>query len=166
MKVLRHGAQTNHGFIESPLRLIGRTGRCPTSTLSRRQKTLKVTSSIAARTVRCTCWSTAPIKVEGEGSGTPASMVARSAGNRRRKIHIGIDEKSLETGRPSSPPATWAMHRCCPSRWTRFRLIRRSANATADGAFRSASVQFELIAAPAASAMATSILMQTLKPEA
>lgn len=85
------------GFVESLLRLIGPDRAVPDfSTLSRRQKNLKV--NIPHR------GSDGPlhllidsigIKVEGEGEWN----ARKHGGSKRRvwrKIHIGIDEKSLE----------------------------------------------------------------------
>ncbi len=108
------------GFVESLLRLIGLDWAVPDfSTLSRRQKTLKVNipyrgsqgplhllidnealSAIGPRTMPN------GIKVEGEGEWN----ARKHGGPKRRvwrKIHIGIDEKKhWKSGLPSSPPAT------------------------------------------------------------
>ena len=117
------------GFVESLRRLLGLDWAVPDfSMLSRRQKTLKVNIPYRG--------SDGPlhllvdsigIKVEGEGGNvrTPVSMAARSAGSGARSTS-GSTRNPWKSGRPSSPPTTWAMHRCCPSCWTRSRQIRRS----------------------------------------
>ena len=85
------------GFVESLLRLIGLDWAVPDfSTLSRRQKTLKVNVPYRGSDgpLHLLVDSTG-IKVEGEGEWN-----ARKHGGAKRrvwrKIHIGIDEKSLE----------------------------------------------------------------------
>jgi hypothetical protein len=110
------------GFVESLLRLIGLDWAVPDfSTLSRRQKTLKVNIPYRGSDgpLHLLVDSTG-IKVEGEGEWN-----ARKHGGAKRrvwrKIHIGIDEKSWKSGRPSSPPATSAMRPCCPNCSTRSR---------------------------------------------
>ena len=85
------------GFVESLLRLIGLDWAVPDfSTLSRRQKTLKVNIPYrgSAGPLHLLVDSTG-IKVEGEGEWN----ARKHGGTKRRvwrKIHIGIDEKSLE----------------------------------------------------------------------
>ena len=85
------------GFVESPLRLTGLDWAVPDfSTLSRRQKTLKVKIPYRGSDgpLRLLVDSTG-IKVEGEGEWN----ARKHGGTKRRvwrKIHIGIDEKSLE----------------------------------------------------------------------
>ena len=85
------------GFVESLLRLIGLDWAVPEfSTLSRRQKTLKLNIPYRGSQgpLRLLIDSTG-IKVEGEGEWN-----ARKHGGMKRrvwrKIHIGIDEKTLE----------------------------------------------------------------------
>ena len=85
------------GFVESLLRLIGLDWAVPDfSTLSRRQKTLKVNIPYRGSDgpLHLLVDSTG-IKVEGEGEWN----ARKHGGTKRRvwrKIHIGIDEKSLE----------------------------------------------------------------------
>lgn len=93
------------GFGESLLRLIGLDWEVPDfSTLSRRQKTLKVNIPYRG--------SNGPlhllvdrtgIKVEGEGEW---KFRKRGGAKRRVNIHIGIDEKTWKSGLPSSLSAT------------------------------------------------------------
>ncbi len=85
------------GFVDSLLRLIGLDWVVPNfSTLSRRQKTLKVNIPYRGSDgpLHLLVDSTG-IKVEGEGEWN----ARKHGGSKRRvwrKIHIGIDEKSLE----------------------------------------------------------------------
>jgi hypothetical protein len=85
------------GFVESLLRLIGLISDVPDfSTLSRRQKTLKVNIPYRGSDgpLHLLVDSTG-IKVEGEGEWN----ARKHGGSKRRvwrKIHIGIDEKTLE----------------------------------------------------------------------
>ena len=85
------------GFVESLLRLVGLGWSVPDfSTLSRRQKTLKVNIPYRGSPgpLHLLIDSTG-IKVEGEGEWN----ARKHGGTKRRvwrKIHIGIDEKSLE----------------------------------------------------------------------
>ena len=85
------------GFVESLLRLVGLDWAVPNfSTLSRRQKTLKVNIPYRGSDgpLHLLIDSTG-IKVEGEGEWN----ARKHGGTKRRvwrKIHIGIDEKSLE----------------------------------------------------------------------
>ena len=85
------------GFVESLLRLIGLDWAVPDfSTLSRRQKTLKVNIPYRGSDgpLHLLVDSTG-IKVEGEGEWN----ARKHGGTKRRvwrKIHIGIDEKTLE----------------------------------------------------------------------
>lgn len=85
------------GFVESLLRLIGLDWAVPDfSTLSRRQKTLKVNIPVRGSDgpLHLLVDSTG-IKVEGEGEWN----ARKHGGSKRRvwrKIHVGIDEKSLE----------------------------------------------------------------------
>ena len=85
------------GFVESLLRLVGLDWAVPDfSTLSRRQKALKVNIPYrgSGGPLHLLIDSTG-IKVEGEGEWN----ARKHGGSKRRvwrKIHIGIDEKSLE----------------------------------------------------------------------
>jgi hypothetical protein len=85
------------GFVESLLRLIGLNWAVPDfSTLSRRQKTLKVDIPYrgSGGPLHLLIDSTG-IKVEGEGEWN----ARKHGGSKRRvwrKIHIGIDERTLE----------------------------------------------------------------------
>ena len=115
------------GFVGSLVRLTGLDWAVPDfSTLSRRQKTLTVDIPYrgSGGPFHLLIDSTG-INVEGEGEWN----ARRHGGTKRRvwrKIHIGIDEKHWNSGRPSSPPATSAMRQCCPSCSTRSQLSRRS----------------------------------------
>ncbi len=85
------------GFVESLLRLIGLNWAVPDfSTLSRRQKTLAVNIPYRGSNgpLHLLIDSTG-IKVEGEGEW----HARKHSGPKRRvwrKIHLGIDEKTLE----------------------------------------------------------------------
>ncbi len=98
MKVLSGMAlRQTTGFVESLLRLIGLDWAVPNfSTLSRRQKTLKVNIPYRGSQgpLHLLIDSTG-IKVEGEGEWN----AHKHGGPKRRvwrKIHIGIDEKTVE----------------------------------------------------------------------
>lgn len=112
------------GFVESVLRLVGLDWEVPNfSTLSRRQKTLKVNIPYRGSDgpLHLLIDSTG-IKVEGEGEWN----ARKHGGTKRRvwrKIHIGIDGKS---GLPSSPRARSATPPCCPICSIRSRPNRRS----------------------------------------
>src|SRR6056297_1063881 len=104
------------GFVESLLRLVGLDWAVPDfSTLSRRQKTLAVCIPYRGSQgplnllIDSTC-----IKAEGEGE-----WHARKHGGAKRrlwrKIHIGVDEQTLETVPSRLPGATSVTRRCCPS---------------------------------------------------
>jgi hypothetical protein len=116
------------GFVESLLQLIDLDWAVQNfSTLSRRQKTLKVNIPYlgSGGPLHLLIDSTG-IKVEGEGEWS----AHKHGGTKRcvwRKIHIGIDEQTLEIWAPSSPPETWATRPCCPSCSTRSHPIRKSA---------------------------------------
>ncbi len=115
------------GFVESLLRLIGLDWGVPDfSTLSRRQKTLKVNIPYRGSDgpLHLLVDSTG-IKVEGEGSGTRASMAAPNVGSGARSTS-GSTRKAWKSVRQRSPPATWATRRCCPSFLTRSRPSKRS----------------------------------------
>jgi Transposase DDE domain len=104
------------GFVESLLRLIDLDWAVPNfSTLSRRQMCLKVNIPYRASQGPLHLFiDSTGIKVEGEGEWN----ARKHDGTKRRvwrKIHIGIDEQTLKSGLPSSPPAMWATRSCCPS---------------------------------------------------
>jgi hypothetical protein len=93
-------------FVESLLLLVVRDWTVPDfSTLSRHQKTLKVNIPYRDLDGPLHLLVDSPgIKVEGEGEWN----APKHGGMKRRvwrKIHIGIDEKTLEIRLPSSPPA-------------------------------------------------------------
>jgi hypothetical protein len=125
------------GFVES---LIDLDWAVPNfSTLSCRQKSLKVNIPFrgSAGPLHLLIDSTG-IKVEGEGEWN----ARKHGGTKRRvwrKIHIrcpagewnirregGLTRKNWKSGRPSSPPATWATRPCCPNCSTRSRQTKRS----------------------------------------
>jgi hypothetical protein len=116
------------GFVESLLRLIGLDWAVPDfSTLSRRQKTLKVNIPYRGSQgpLHLLVDSTG-IKVEGEGEWN----ARKHGGSKRRvwrKIHIGIDEKTLEIRAAEFTTSDIGDAPCCPNSSTRSRPIRRSA---------------------------------------
>ena len=124
------------GFVESLLRLIGLDWAVPDfSTLSRRQKTLKV--SIPYRgsdgPLHLLVDSTG-IKVEGEGEWN-----ARKHGGAKRrvwrKIHIGIDEKSLEVRAAEFTTSGIGDAPILPELLDQIPPDQEIATVTADGAF-------------------------------
>ena len=104
------------GFVQSLLRLVGLDWATPDfSTLCRRQQTLNVSLPYGGSTgplnllIDSTC-----IKAEGEGEWN----ARKHGGSKRRvwrKIHIGIDEETLEVRRSKSPVATLVTHPCYPN---------------------------------------------------
>src|SRR6056297_1396030 len=109
------------GFVESLLRLIGLDWTVPDySTLSRRQKTLVVNIPYHGShgPLNLLIDSTG-IKAEGEGE-----WHGRKHGGSKhrlwRKIHLGVDEQTLEIRAIEITRARSATRRCCPSCWTRF----------------------------------------------
>jgi len=117
------------GFVESLLRLIDLDWAVPDfSTLSRRQKTLKVNIPYrgSAGPLHLLIDSTG-IKVEGEGEwnvrkhGGTKRRVRHGRSDRWRDMAHGARSTSELTSKrwksepPSSPPATSAMHPCCPN---------------------------------------------------
>ena len=124
------------GFVESLLRLIGLDWAVPDfSTLSRRQKTLKVNIPYRGSDgpLHLLVDSTG-IKVEGEGEWN-----ARKHGgtNRRvwRKIHIGIDEKSLEIRAAEFTTSDIGDAPMLPELLDQIPPEQEIASVTADGAF-------------------------------
>lgn len=124
------------GFVESLLRLIGLDWAVPDfSTLSRRQKTLKV--NIPCRgsdgPLHLLVDSTG-IKVEGEGEWN-----ARKHGGAKRrvwrKIHIGIDEKSLEIRAAEFTTSNVGDAPMLPELLDQIPPEQEIATVTADGAF-------------------------------
>lgn len=124
------------GFVESLLRLIGLDWAVPDfSTLSRRQKTLKV--SIPYRgsdgPLHLLVDSTG-IKVEGEGEWN-----ARKHGGAKRrvwrKIHIGIDEQTLEIRAAEFTTSNVGDAPMLPDLFDQIPPDQEIASATADGAF-------------------------------
>ena len=124
------------GFVESLLRLIGLDWAVPDfSTLSRRQKTLKVNIPY--------CGSDGPlhllvdstgIKVEGEGEWN----ARKHGGTKRRvwrKIHIGIDEKTLEIRAAEFTTSEIGDAPMLPELLDQIPPDQEIASVTADGAF-------------------------------
>lgn len=103
------------GFVASLLELSGLGWSVPDfSTLSRRQKTLNVTIPYrGSKGPLHLLVDSTGIKVEGEGEW----HTRKHGGSKRRvwrKLHLGIDEETLEIrGRSRSPPAMSATRRCC-----------------------------------------------------
>ena len=124
------------GFVESLLRLIGLDWAVPDfSTLSRRQKTLKV--NIPCRgsdgPLHLLVDSTG-IKVEGEGEWN----ARKHGGTKRRvwrKIHIGIDEKSLEIRAAEFTTSDVGDAPMLPELLDQIPPDQEIASVTADGAF-------------------------------
>ena len=137
MKVLFDMAlRQTTGFVESLLRLIGLDWAVPDfSTLFRRQKTLKV--SIPYRSsdgpLHLLVDSTG-IKVEGEGEWN-----ARKHGGAKRriwrKVHIGIDEKSLEIRAAEFTTSDIGDAPTLPELLDQIPPEQEIASVTADGAF-------------------------------
>jgi len=104
------------GFVQSLLRLVGLDWATPDfSTLCRRQQTLNVSLPYGGSTgpLNLLIDSTG-IKAEGEGEWN----ARKHGGSKRRvwrKIHIGIDEETLEVRRSKSPVATLVTHPCYPN---------------------------------------------------
>jgi hypothetical protein len=139
------------GFVESLLRLIGLDWAVPDfSTLSRRQKTLKV--SIPYRgsdgPLHLLVDSTG-IKVEGEGEWN-----ARKHGGAKRrvwrKIHIGIDEKSLGIRAAEFTTSDVGNAPMLPELLDPIPLEQEIASVTADGAFDTRKCHDAIVARGAA----------------
>jgi hypothetical protein len=114
------------GFVESLLRLTGLDWAVPDfSTLSRRQKTMKVDIPYRGSDGPC-------IKVEGEGEWN-----ARKHGGAKRrvwrKIHIRIDEKSLEIRAAEFTTSDVGDARCGPRSGS---ALRRMCSCQVEGAIR------------------------------
>jgi Transposase DDE domain len=124
------------GLVESLVRLIGLDWAVPDfSTLSRRQKTLKVNIPYRGSDgpLRLLVDSTG-IKVEGEGEWN----ARKHAGTKRRvwrKIHIGIDEKSLEIRAAEFTTSDVGDAPMLPELLDQIPLEQEFASVTADGAF-------------------------------
>jgi hypothetical protein len=124
------------GFVESLLRLIGLDWAVPDfSTLSRRQKTLKVNIPYrgADGPLHLLVDSTG-IKVEGEGEWN----ARKHGGTKRRvwrKIHIGIDEKSLEIRAAEFTTNDVGDAPMLPELLNQIPPDQEIATVTADGAF-------------------------------
>ena len=124
------------GFVESLLRLIGLDWAVPDfSTLSRRQKTLKVNIPYRGSDgpLHLLIDSTG-IKVEGEGEWN-----ARKHGGSKsrvwRKIHIGIDKKSLEIRAAEFTSSDVGDAPMLPELLDQIPPDQEIASVTADGAF-------------------------------
>ena len=124
------------GFVESLLRLIGLDWAVPDfSTLSRRQKTLKVNIPYRGSDgpLHLLVDSTG-IKVEGEGEWN----ARKHGGTKRRvwrKIHIGIDEKSLEIRAAGFTTSDIGDAPMLPELLDQIPPEQEIASVTADGAF-------------------------------
>jgi hypothetical protein len=136
------------GFVESVLRLIGLDWAVPDfSTLSRRQKSLKVniayrgsdgplhllsdneaSSAIGSRMMP------SGIKVDGEGEW-PARKQGSTKRRVWRKIHIGIDEKSLEIRAAEFTTNDIGDTPMLPELLDQIPRDQEIATVTADGAF-------------------------------
>ncbi|MGA0543631.1 IS5 family transposase [Neotabrizicola sp. VNH66] len=124
------------GFVESLLRLVGLDWAVPDfSTLSRRQKTLKVNIPYRGSDgpLHLLVDSTG-IKVEGEGEWN-----ARKHGGAKRrvwrKIHIGIDEKTLEIRAAEFTTSDVGDAPILPELLGQIPPEQEIATVTADGAF-------------------------------
>ena len=115
------------GFVESLLRLVGLDWSVPDfSTLSRRQKTLAVNIPYRGSSgpLHLLIDSTG-IKVEGEGEWN----ARKHGGTKRRvwrKIHMGIDEQTLEIRASEFTTSDVGDGPCCPSCSTRSHPTKRS----------------------------------------
>lgn len=124
------------GFVESLLRLMGLGWAVPDfSTLSRRQKTLKVNIPYRGSDgpLHLLVDSTG-IKVEGEGEWN----ARKHGGTKRRvwrKIHIGIDEKSLEIRAAEFTTSDVGDAPMLPELLDQIPPEQQIASVTADGAF-------------------------------
>lgn len=136
------------GFVESLLRLIGLDWSVPDfSTLSRRQKTLKVDIPYRGSEgpLHLLIDSTG-IKVEGEGEWN-----ARKHGGAKRriwrKIHIGIDEKTLEIRAAEFTTSDVGDAPMLPELLDQIPPDQEIASVTADGAYDTRKCH-DAIAAP------------------
>jgi hypothetical protein len=140
------------GFVESLLRLTGLDRAVPIfSTLSRRQKTLKVNISYRSwdgplqLLVDCTV-----IMVEGEGDWN-----ARKRGGTkrkvRRKIHIGLDAKTLEIRATDFTTSDVGQGPMLPELLDRIPPEQKIGSVTAEGAFDTRKCH-DAIAVPGAAA--------------
>jgi hypothetical protein len=124
------------GFVESLMRLIGLDWAVPDfSTLSRRQKTLKVNIPYRGSDgpLHLLVDSTG-IKVEGEGEWN----ARKHGGTKRRvwrKIHIGIDEKTLEIRAAEFTASEIGDAQMLPELLDQIPLDQEISSVTADGAF-------------------------------
>ena len=104
------------GFVQSLLRLVGLDWTAPDlSTLCRRQQTLNVSLQYRGSTGPLNLLiDSTDIKAKGEGEWN----ARKHGGSKRRvwrKIHIGIDEETLEVRVSKSPAATLVMLPCYPN---------------------------------------------------
>lgn len=126
------------GVVESLLRLIGLDWKMPDfSTVSRRQKTLKVNIPYRGSDgpLHLLVDSTG-IKVEGEGEGE--GNARKHGGPKRRvwrKIHIGIDEKTLEIRAAEFTNSDVGDAPMLPGLLDQIPPEQEIATVTADGAF-------------------------------
>jgi hypothetical protein len=116
------------GFVQSLLRLAGLDWVAPDfSTLCRRQKTLNVSLPYrGSKGPLNLLVDSTGIKAEGEGEWN----ARKHGGSKRRiwrKIHIGIDEETLEIRPSKSLAATLVTHPCYQNFCTKSHPIRTSA---------------------------------------
>lgn len=192
MKVLFGIAlRQTRGFVESLLRPIAWTGRCPSSgdpstgrradppqfsTLSRRQKTLKVNVPYRGSNgpLHPPIDSTG-IKVEGEANGLrrvrkqsgglSARRRRKHGGSKRRvwcKIHLGIDEKTLEIRAAEFTTSDIGDAPMLPELLDQIPSDQDIASVTADGAFDNRKCH-DTIAARGAAAIIPPQKRQTLE---
>ena len=124
------------GFVESLLRLVGLDWSVPDfSTLSRRQKTLAVNIPYrGSKGPLHLLIDSTGIKVEGEGEWN----ARKHGGTKRRvwrKIHIGIDEKSLEIRAAEFTTSEIGDAPMLPELLDQIPLGQEIGSVTADGAF-------------------------------
>jgi hypothetical protein len=124
------------GFVESLLGLIGLDWAVPDfSTLSRRQKTLKVNIPYrGSRGPLHLLVDSTGIKVEGEGEWN----ARKHGGSKRRvwrKIHIGIDEKTLEIRAAEFTTSDVGDAPMLPELLDQIPPDQEISSVTADGAF-------------------------------
>ena len=139
------------GFVESLLHLIGLDWAVPDfSTLSRRQKTLKVNIPYRGSqgTLHLLMDSTG-IKVEGEGEWN-----SRKHGSTKRrvwrKIHIGIDEQTLEIRAAELTTSDVGDASVMPELLDQIPPDQETASVTADGALDTRKCHDAIVARNAA----------------
>ena len=146
------------GFVESLLRLVGLDWAVPDfSTLSRRQKTLAVNIPYrGSKGPLHLLIDSTGIKVEGEGEWN----ARKHGGPKRRvwrKIHIGIDEKSLEIRAAEVTISDVGDAPMLPELLSQIPPDQEIASVTADGAFDTRKCHDAIAARSAAASTALSI---------